>query len=749
MRLPPKIYLLMLLALGAASSLHSQPRITYPNGGEFFYPGQDILIRWEGADSIQVVGLEYSSDGGDSWKSITAAASGLQHPWRVPQYSSDRYLVRALYTSGGPQAFEGPSYEIYDVGYSSDERLIMAHSFLLGGLIVKDRNSGATRWQVEDAKWGRPSPAHNVAVTVSRKIAVLRNMETGAVIDTLREAAGNVNNARFTPDGSLLVSVGTDGAVMVWNGVSGAYVKTLGNHTSNVSYARFSGDSRRIVTLGQSDATLKVWDLQSGKQVQSIALTSNIRAAALSPDGTRVAGASDGGAAAQMWDVATGNRLFTMPGRRKVVFSPDGAQILVGPGSEETNVYNASDGALLHTFTHNGKGFGDAYYSSDGERIALLHDDGDISLWNARTGELEKTLKANGSTINCLEFSKDGRYIISGGRDNTIRLWDLQGAQSGTDVSDAPFTIWPPTLAISMLDMGNTPYGYRRDSTVTAVIRNPDTRPLLVGNLRFSGADSTSFSLIGEITSLEVPANGSADIAVRFTPSAARAHQAVLQFDAHGMGYQLQLRGSGVKMDLVPQVDAIDFGKVPVKATRDTIVTAVVRNMTREEIRIDSVTVLPGFYLQTPTSWRRDTVIAPGGVLGLRLSFSASSPWLYRRPLQIFYSGRDSLTIFAIAESIVPASVSYQAGSGNGGVLVQPNPASSWVDVRVGMEGPGLVRATVCDLLGAVRKEDVLRVDSEGAHYVRIDVSDLPSGRYLLVIDIPSGKKSVPLSIVR
>lgn len=751
MRLPYRIYLILLLALGGASYLHSQPRITYPNGGESFYPGQKLIIRWDGADASEIVGLEYSTDGGDSWKSITDAASGLQHTWYVPQQlPSDRCLLRITYTSGKPQIFLGHDDEILDVGFSSDERSIIAHSSRLVGLTVKDRISGETRWKVGDAEWARPNPAHNVVVTISNNTAVLRDVMTGTVIDSLSEAAKKVSHARFSPDGSMLVTVGTDGAVMLWDGESGAFRKTLGRHDANTTYLRFSRNGERVVSRGQFDGIMKVWDLKSGDLVQTIVTpVQEIVSVALNRDGTKVAAIYYGSSVARVWDVASGKELFSFPGEKLVIFSHDGSQILTGTQWEGARVYDAGSGALIQAFEEANKELVGAVYSPDGEKVALLHGEGDVTLWDVRTGGLQKTLKGHSKLVYCAEFSKDGRYLITGSRDKTVLLWDLQGAQSGADLSDATFTIWPSTLAIFTLDLGNTPYGYRHDSTVTAAIRNPENKPLLVGNLRFGGADSTSFSLIGGMTSLEVPAGGSADLAVRFIPAAARAHQAVLQFDAHGMGYQLQLRGNGVKMDLVPQVDAIDFGEVPVNSTIDTTVTAVVRNMTREQMRIDSVTVLPAFYLQTPTSWRRDTVIAPGAVLGLRLTFSSNFQWSYRQPLRIFYGGRDSLTIFAIAESVLPASVSYQAEDGSESVVVQPNPARDWVEASIRTDGPGIVRASVRDLLGVVHKEEKLQVPGEGEHHLRMNISDLPSGRYLLVIDSPSGNKSVPLSIVR
>ncbi len=65
-----------------------------PNGGEIFAVDSDEELTWEGVMPEEKVKLEFSTDGGSSWMSITGEATGLRHVWRVPRSPSDRCLLR-------------------------------------------------------------------------------------------------------------------------------------------------------------------------------------------------------------------------------------------------------------------------------------------------------------------------------------------------------------------------------------------------------------------------------------------------------------------------------------------------------------------------------------------------------------------------------------------------------------------------------------------------------------------------------
>jgi WD repeat-containing protein 1 (actin-interacting protein 1) len=72
-----------------------------------------------------------------------------------------------------------------------------------------------------------------------------------------------VNMVRFSPDGSVIVSVGSDKKIQFYDGASGEPTKEIPNaHDGTVFAVSFSSDGSKIVTAS-GDKTLKVWNVGS------------------------------------------------------------------------------------------------------------------------------------------------------------------------------------------------------------------------------------------------------------------------------------------------------------------------------------------------------------------------------------------------------------------------------------------------------------------------------------------------------
>jgi hypothetical protein len=70
-------------------------KLIHPNGGEVFVVGSDTVITWEGIPPSEKVFLEYSTNNGQNWQTITKNASGLTYNWtNIPRPVSSQCLVR-------------------------------------------------------------------------------------------------------------------------------------------------------------------------------------------------------------------------------------------------------------------------------------------------------------------------------------------------------------------------------------------------------------------------------------------------------------------------------------------------------------------------------------------------------------------------------------------------------------------------------------------------------------------------------
>ncbi len=92
------LFLVLCVNQASGQSVTSQTqtlKLTHPNGGETFAVGSDTVITWEGIPPDEEVLLEFSTDNGQNWYTITNNASGLAYKWtNIPRPVSNQCLVR-------------------------------------------------------------------------------------------------------------------------------------------------------------------------------------------------------------------------------------------------------------------------------------------------------------------------------------------------------------------------------------------------------------------------------------------------------------------------------------------------------------------------------------------------------------------------------------------------------------------------------------------------------------------------------
>jgi WD40 repeat protein len=279
----------------------------------------------------------------------------------------------------------------------------------------------------------RFSPDGSKIVTISRdNTAKVWNVNNGTLLQNLEYSTGDVWSAQFSPDGSKIVTASYDRTAKVWDANTGVLLRTLEGHTNWVNSAEFSPDGSKIVTAS-NDYTAKVWDANTGDLLHTLeGHTDNVKSAQFSPDGSKIATASEDHTA-KVWDANTGEGFRNLYGGASFAqFSPDGSKIVTASEDRTAKVWDAGSGALLHDLEYDTGDVWDAQFSPDGSKIVTASEDGTAMVWDAYNGgDPLLTLEGHTSSVTFAQFSPDGFQIVTASLNHIAKVWD---ANTGEDL---------------------------------------------------------------------------------------------------------------------------------------------------------------------------------------------------------------------------------------------------------------------------------------------------------------------------
>jgi WD40 repeat protein/DNA-binding SARP family transcriptional activator len=304
--------------------------------------------------------------------------------------------------------------------------------------------------------------------------------------------------ADWSPDGSVFVTEGPEdsGLVDIRDAETGESVLSFTGHDIDINDVAFNHDGTMLATVGD-DGAARIWDPATGDELLGLDGPGQVWGPSFSPDGRRFAAAWLG--QVRVVDIASRRTALEVPiGANSTSFSPDGERLAIRDNNlgavVVVDVATGAEVLRIDSPTHMSRAVA---WSPDGRWLATPGSDMTARIWDATTGELSATLTDHSGVVLEVDWSADATRLATGSEDGTARVWEVSEAGARE------------TVAVAARDLQGGAYG---------IAFSPDGEQLLTGDQRVTAAKIWDVGLSGgaEEATLPAPVHELADAA--FTP---------------------------------------------------------------------------------------------------------------------------------------------------------------------------------------------------------------------------------------
>jgi WD40 repeat protein len=251
------------------------------------------------------------------------------------------------------------------------------------------------------------------------------------------------------PGGLRCLSASDDGSVCLWD-LAGARIERRFAGHSNVAWQAVLSPDGRLAASASEDGTVRLWDVQSGRQHQQlVGHDGRVFSVSFRPDGR--CAVSAGGEVSDsvtqttlcIWDLHTGECLQKVAAHEDrieyVQTTPDGWGIVSSSWNRTVRLSNFREGSAVRTMISPGRDLVGFALTPDGRRCLSGDEGGVVRAWDLGTGECAATFTGHTDYFRRVSISSDGRCMITGSDDRSARIWDLK---SGECLAAAFFPAW-------------------------------------------------------------------------------------------------------------------------------------------------------------------------------------------------------------------------------------------------------------------------------------------------------------------
>ena len=254
----------------------------------------------------------------------------------------------------------------------------------------------------------------------------------------------------LSPDGKTLAVAGS--GVQLWQTATGQRIGSTLPAAGNGRYraVAFSPDGTMLATLG-ADGTARIWNVTTQQQAGAPMTVDRPGtpggAVAFSPNGRTLVTVGAGGQT-QLWSVAThqriGKPMAAGPATTVLAFSPAGTTLATAASDGSVRLWNVTTQQEIGApMTADAQPVYAAAFNPGGSMLATASGDGSVRLWDVATQqEIGAPMTAGIQPVYAAAFGPGGSTLATASGDGAARIWDvafpanlLQAACGIADVS--------------------------------------------------------------------------------------------------------------------------------------------------------------------------------------------------------------------------------------------------------------------------------------------------------------------------
>ena len=542
-------------------------RVIYPNGGEFLISGSKSSIIWDGVLPSDTVFLEYSSNNGDDWQSITNTASEFLYNWQVPNITSQKCLVKARHFSP-PEEDETSHFAWYlnqseansvrtialspdgtMIAAAGDKGMILIWDAFTKEILIQKNTSLSYIYAMSWSENGKL-----LAVAGSGNSVLVLNIQNNSLSEYSPGHSGDILALDWSPKGNYLASGGSDSKVIVWDYQIMTLYSIFANHKKSVTSLSWNKVDANMIASGSLDGTVRVWTVANASEVRSY---NSHNSPVLSVD----------------W------------GRNNRIVSSD--------ENQEFHIWDPTNGSLIRKFPGLEETIFSVKWNGNSDKIASGGSGLFVKLWDANTGKKIELFGGHLDVISSVLFSNDDKYIFSGSFDQSIKKWKIGSNQPITpfaqsDISDNVFTIIQPQVSVRDVLFNSIFINTKRDSLISAIIKNISPVRLQIDSIRISQEQDDPFVLSYNLSPFFLDPNEEKPLEIIFSPKSEKKYNGKLEVFSCGYIFSGELQGEGVIPSINMLTNDYDFGKVPVNAGNSKLI-AVLTNIGSSPVEFLSI----------------------------------------------------------------------------------------------------------------------------------------------------------------